>query len=329
MANITILGAGAMGSAFTFPCIDRGHVVSLVGTHLEDNFIDSIKKQNNFHPTLKINIPNKVRLSKFENFANVVSEKQDLIVLGINSKGIDWASREISKNLNYAVPFLMLTKGLSVFKNKYELLVDKMEKLLLRNGYKDANISAVGGPCLASGLAHRVHSNVIFANKNIDVVYWLNNLLSTNYYHTSGTDDIIGVEVCAAIKNIFSMIIGASEGLCSNQISNEFKKINYLNTSASILRQSIHEMEIFTESLKGKKETVIGLAGLGDLFVSASGGRNSKMGKFIGYGMTYKEAKKNKMPNETVEGAQLAFDIGPKLKNDFFNYNFITFYFRY
>ena len=113
------------------------------------------------------------------------------------------------------------------------------------------------------------------------------------------------------------MIIGASEGLCSDSISKEYKKINFLNTAASILRQSVYEMEIFTQFLGGKKETVMGLAGLGDLYVSAAGGRNSKMGKFIGDGMSFHDAKKNKMPNDTIEGAELAFEIGKKIKTDF------------
>ena len=78
-------------------------------------------------------------------------------------------------------------------------------------------------------------------------------------------------------------------------------------------------MIIFTEKLKGKKETVMGLAGIGDLYVSADGGRNSKMGEYLGQGMTFKEAKKTKMPNDTVEGADLALEIGTKVKSDFDN----------
>ena len=53
------------------------------------------------------------------------------------------------------------------------------------------------------------------------------------------------------------------------------------------------------------------MAGLGDLYVSAVGGRNSKMGKYLGKGFTYKNAKKKFMPNETIEGAQLASSIAP------------------
>ena len=61
----------------------------------------------------------------------------------------------------------------------------------------------------------------------------------------------------------------------------------------------------------------MGLAGLGYLYVSAAGGRNSKMGSFIGEGMIFSEAKKNMMPNVTVEGAELIFEIGNKVKEDF------------
>ena len=76
-------------------------------------------------------------------------------------------------------------------------------------------------------------------------------------------------------------------------------------------------MVSFTEKLKGKKETVMGLAGIGDLYVSADGGRNSKMGKYLGQGLTFKKAKKLYMPNDTVEGADLVQEIGHKIKKDF------------
>ena len=205
----------------------------------------------------------------------------------------------------------MLTKGLSLNNNHYELLVDKLNRLLVQSGIKNANISAIGGPCLAAGLANRVQSGVIIANKNLDIANSLKKLLTTSYYRISTSADINGVEVCAAVKNIFSMAIGAASGI------NKDKGNNYLNTSAALMRQAIYEMEIFVEFLKGKKETVNGLAGLGDLYVSSAGGRNSKMGALIGEGMIFSEAKKNKMSNVTVEGAELIFEIGHKIKKDF------------
>ena len=319
MSKIVVIGAGAMGTAFTFPCLDNNHDINIIGTHLENDFIDTMLKNNRLHPGLNTRIPETINLIKFENFDKILGNGIDLIVLGISSKGIEWVSDQLYRVYkNKKLPnLLMLTKGLSIHDNNYELLVDKLERLLFAKGIKDVNISAVGGPCLATGLANKVHSSVIIANKDIKTAKKIASLLNTNYYHTSFSDDLNGVEVSAAIKNIFSMAVGASKGLCSNNISDEIREKNYLNTASALIKQSIQEMEIFVEHLKGKKETVRGLAGLGDLYVSSGGGRNSLMGFYIGEGMTYSDAKKIKMPKVTVEGADLAIEIGKKINEDF------------
>ena len=313
MADILILGAGSMGTAFSFPCSDNGHSVSIVGTHLENDFIDKINSTKK-HPTLDCEVQKNVKFLKFEQLKKEINKKNDLIVIAVVSKGIEWASNEISKVLKNNAPILILTKGLAVNNNNYEVLAHKMERLLKQGGVKETNISAAGGPCLAKNLANKAHTAVVFANKDIKVVDKISKLVSTDYYHVSTSDDVVGVEICAAIKNIFSMAVGASQGLCD---ANKSKEKNYLNTAAALIQESIFEMITFVEKLKGKKETVIGLAGIGDLYVSSDGGRNSKMGKYLGQGMTFQEAKKIKMPNITVEGADLALEIGPKIKKDF------------
>jgi glycerol-3-phosphate dehydrogenase (NAD(P)+) len=319
MSKIVIIGAGAMGSAFALPCLDNNHDVSIVGTHLENEFIDNLKKNKHLHPGLNVEIPLQIKFFKFEKFDELLKSNVDLIVLGISSKGIEWVSDQLSRLYKGSdIPkLLMLTKGLSIHKNIYELLVDKLERLLKERGISNVDISAVGGPCLASGLANRVHSSVVIANKNIQTAKKIADMLNTNYYHTSHSDDLNGVEVSAAIKNIFSMAVGSAKGLCSSNISNEVREKNYLNTASALIKQSIHEMEIFVEHLGGKKETVKGLAGLGDLYVSSGGGRNAKMGFYIGEGLTFSEAKKTKMEKVTVEGADLAKVIAKKVNEDF------------
>ena len=317
MKKILILGAGAMGSAFTVPCLDNENAVSLIGTHLEDQIIDQMIQNDNFHPNLKCKLPSKLKLKRFEKFAEEFKEKPDLIVLGVNSKGIDWAGNEISKYYTSEIPILLLTKGLTIINNQYETIAEKLKRILEKNGLKKINISAVGGPCLAAGLTNKVKSSVVLANQNIDIVKSIGKMISTNYYSTEFSDDLIGVEVCAAVKNIYSMIIGASRGLCSSSASEEIKNKNYLNTAASLMYQSISEMVYFTKFLKGKEETVYGLAGLGDLYVSSAGGRNSKMGEYLGKGLEYKRAKNEFMSNDTVEGAELALEIGPKILQEF------------
>ena len=301
MAKILILGAGSMGTAFSIPCSDNNHEVIIIGTHLENEFIDKINSTKK-HPILNYEIPKNVSFFKIEKLREVIRGKIDLIAVAVIAKGIEWASLELSKALKENIPILILTKGLSVNNNSYEILAHKMERILKKNGIKETNISGAGGPCLAKGLADRDHTYVVFANTKIEIANKIKKLVSNDYYHVSTTEDIIGVEVCAAIKNIFSMAIGST---------------NKLNTAAGLIQQSLNEMIIFTEKLKGKKETVMGLAGIADLYVSADGGRNSKMGKYLGEGMTFKDAKKNKMPKETIEGADLSLEIGAKVKNDF------------
>ena len=319
MSKIVIIGAGAMGSAFALPCLDNNHDISIIGTHLENDFIDKFKGNENLHQGLKTKIPQEIKVFKFEKFDEILKSNIDLIVLGISSKGIEWVADQLSRIYKEKqIPnLLMLTKGLSIYQNRYELLVDKLDRLLTIKGITKTNISAIGGPCLATGLANRVHSSVVVANKDVKTAKKIADMLNTNYYHTSYSDDLNGVEVSAAIKNIFSMAVGAAKGLCSKNISNEVREKNYLNTASALIKQSIYEMEIFVEHLKGKKETVKGLAGLGDLYVSSGGGRNAKMGAYIGEGLTFSEAKKSKMEKITVEGADLAKEIAKKVNEDF------------
>ena len=317
MKKIVILGAGAMGSAFTVPCVDNNNDVTLVGTHLEEQVINNINDNNNFHELLKFILPKELKIKTFDHFQNILKTKPDLLVIGVSSKGIEWAANELSKNLDKDTKILLLTKGLTIIDDKFETLVEKFQLILNKNNVKNVNISAVAGPCLASGLANKIKSSVVIANKDTSVAKEIGNMITTNYYSVEVSDDLIGVEVCAAIKNLYSMIIGASEGLSSNDASKELKNKYFLNTAASLMYKSVYEMCHFTKSLNGKVDTVYGLAGLGDLYVSAAGGRNSKMGKLLGEGYDYKNAKEKFMKNDTVEGAELALEIGSKVLKDF------------
>ena len=84
-----------------------------------------------------------------------------------------------------------------------------------------------------------------------------------------------------------------------------------LNSSSSLFQKSLVEMKYLTKYFKGKETTIESLAGGGDLYVSAAGGRNSKMGSYLGKGFTFKTAKKRFMSKDTVEGEQLAREIAP------------------
>ena len=84
-----------------------------------------------------------------------------------------------------------------------------------------------------------------------------------------------------------------------------------LNTSSGLFQKSFVEMKYLTKYFKGKETTAESLAGVGDLYVSAAGGRNSKMGSYLGKGLTFQKAKKKFMKKDTVEGEQLVREIAP------------------
>ncbi len=313
MKKIIIIGAGAMGSAFAVPCLENNNEVTLVGTHLEGNLIEKIKSNKNFHPSLNTKLPDSLRVEKFEKLNSIIEKRVDIIVAGVSSIGIDWFVEQISKNYKKKLPIILLTKGLAIVDNELTTLSDKIVKLLKKNGHKEINISAIKGPCLAAGLANKMRTGTIIANPNIKEAQSLKKIISTEYYSTEISNDLNGVELSGAIKNIYSMLIGASQGLSNSKAPIEIQSKYYLNTSASLIHRSISEMVEFVNYYGGNSDTVYGLAGLGDLYVSAIGGRNSLMGKYLGQGYLYNEAKKKFMKNITVEGAELALEIGPKI----------------
>ena len=289
MKKILIIGGGAMGSAFTIPCLENNNKVIITEPYSK-RFIRDLTSKNKFHSALKVKLAKKLKLQKFSK--DLFKKKFDLIVIALSLSGIDFIGKEL-KNFQNKTPILVLTKGL-----KYEKKDKKIYTISeqLRKKYNYSNVSVLKGPCLAKELARKNQTSVVIANKNIKIAKSIGKIISTKYYLTEYSSDVVGVEVCSAIKNIYAMIIGAGQGL--NSTSNLFQKL-------------IIEMKYLIKYFKGRDETISGLAGVGDLYVSAAGGRNSKMGSYLGKGFTFKKAKKRFMPNDTVEGEQLSREIAP------------------
>ena len=289
MKKILIIGGGAMGSAFTFPCIDNKNEVTITEPY-NKTFIKNLSSKKKYHSSLKINLPNKLKYKKYS--TDLLKNKYDLVVVALSLSGINFISEEFRKS-NIKSPILILTKGLKYEKKKQKIFTISED---IKKTNKKINVSVLKGPCLAKELSNKKQTSVIVANKNIKTAKKICNMITTKYYLTETSKDVIGVEICSSIKNIYSMIIGAGDSL---------------NMSSSLFKKSINEMIYITKYFKGKIQTALGLAGVGDLYVSAAGGRNSKMGSYLGQGYTFKNAKRKFMPNETVEGEQLAREIAP------------------
>ena len=119
-----------MGSAFSVPCAENNNDVTIIGSLLENDFISSIKSNKNLHPSLKINLPNSIKIEKFEKVNSVIEKELDLIVIAVSSVGIDWVGAEISKFYKDSTSIVLLTKGLSIIDDQLKTLTEKLEMIL-------------------------------------------------------------------------------------------------------------------------------------------------------------------------------------------------------
>ncbi len=312
MPKIIVLGAGVMGSAFAQLLADAGNDVCLVGTHLDRDIIDSLRRDGS-HPGLKVKLPDAVQPFANEELEDILDERVRLIVFGVNSAGVEWAVALIGPLLKTPVPIVMLTKGLAVRNQSIVILPQVVQEGLLQYGLSGVPLAAVGGPCIAGELAARRQSSVVMACRDSDLLDQLFKILDAPYYHARACTDLVGVEACAALKNFYTLAVGYAAGQLERKGLAPNGALMH-NLAAGLFTQALAELQYFVGLLGGRNESVIGLAGAGDLYVTCQAGRNGRMGKLLGSGVLYREAKARHMPDDTVEGAELALTIGATVK---------------
>ena len=316
MKKFLIIGAGAMGSAFTLPCVENSNKVILAGTHLESNNIKKLKLDY-YHKSLNAYLSRKIKIIDEKLLDRYLKDSPDYIVIATSSLGIDWVCNKLIKNYKKKLSIILLTKGLVKDGNNIITISNKINKIFNKKKLPNQDITSIKGPCLAAGLINKIRTSTVIANKNINNAKKIQKLISTNYYNTEISKDINGVETMGAIKNIYAMLVGASLGLSGKSQKFKIRDKYYHNTSSALLSKSLAEMKLFSKKMKGLPQTAYGLAGIGDLYVSVAGGRNSQLGKYLGNGHKYISIKKNKMKNITTEGSDLALEIGPTLKKKY------------
>lgn len=310
MVKILILGAGVMGTALSVPLTDNGHIVNLVGTHLDGDII--AKLQAGYpHPRLGIKVGESVTAYSYDQLSQAI-QGVDLVVIGVNSHGIEWAAHALSSVLSADIPILVVTKGLAGDGEKLSILPDVIRANLPNTISSRIQIVAIGGPSIAQELAARRHTCVMFTSTN-QVLSHLAELARTPYYHIWTNTDIIGVEVCVALKNIYALAVGLVIGFLEK--AGTVNDAEMHNLAAAIFAQGMWETAYLVNKMGGKPESVYSLPGSGDLYVTCQGGRNSRMGRLLGLGIPYSQAKAEYMPNDTVEGASLALAIGQTVEN--------------
>lgn len=311
MAKIVILGAGVMGSAFSVPLADNGHAVQLVGTHLDSDIIEEIHDSGR-HPRLRVQLPPSVQPYTYDRLAEALVDA-DLVVAGVNSLGIDWAAQQLGPLLPPGQPILFLTKGLAGDQQELQLLPERWRGALPPARQADVRLAAVGGPSIAGELAVRRHTCVVVSSSDQQLVKQLVQWLRTPYYHVWPHYDMIGMEICVALKNVYALAVGLVGGLLERAgvASNDAAMHN---PAAAIFAQGLSETAYLVEHMGGRRDSVFTLPGAGDLYVTCQGGRNSRMGRWLGLGLPYSTAKARHMPDDTIEGAELALAIGPTIE---------------
>ena len=160
-------------------------------------------------------------------------------------------------------------------------------------------------------MAVRRHTCVVFAGDDQAVLDRLAGLFRTDAYHVWTSTDLVGVEVCAAMKNCYALSVGFAEGVLEGlgETDGPYRNHNY---EASLFGQGAAEIGQMLRLLGGRPETAYGLAGVGDMYVTSAGGRNIRVGRLIGAGMTFSEADE-KLGHITLEGAAAIRVIGSAL----------------
>ena len=118
MKKILVIGGGAMGSAFTIPCIENKNDVTITEPYSK-RFIKDLSSKKKFHSALKIKLPSKLKFRKFS--SDLLEEKFDLFVIALSLPGIDFIAKKF-KDKKIKTPVLVLTKGLKYLKKIKKIL---------------------------------------------------------------------------------------------------------------------------------------------------------------------------------------------------------------
>jgi len=322
MANIVILGAGVMGSALANVAATT-NVVTLVGTPLDKEIIDCLRS-NKPHPGLGVELNQSIVAVEADNLSKATLQSAQVVVLGVSSAGVNWALEVIQRHQTTPDILALVTKGLVSATDPQSAPQTYAQTIDARITSPAGRIVGIGGPCIARELAMAYPTRVCFAANDLAVANELRNLLETDYYSITTDNDFTGLEACAALKNF--MCIGVSAMFTAYRLGDSHAK----NPLAALFNQAVHEIALLSRWIKQDTESVnhdssragrvaaelaFDLPGMGDLHVTVGGGRNSRLGQYLGEGRTLDDILQTDMYKVTVEGV----DTGKQLLSGFSN----------
>jgi glycerol-3-phosphate dehydrogenase (NAD(P)+) len=256
--------------------MDNGINVSICGTEYDIEILDLLRKGEK-HPRIGVGLEG-INILYPEMMSEAVAD-HDVVLLAVSTDGVESVFSRINQDLDGKI-VVTISKGFLEYNGEVVTIPQFMES---KNSKID--IVAITGPSIAREVAVKNPTRVVFSSKSSNKVELLKEIFETNYYRITTSDDIIGTEVTSALKNVYSIGIAWIRGY-------EERKggIEMSNLKGVIAAMAIDEISRFVQAMGGRKETVYGLSGFGDLIATFRGGRNGMLGELLGKGYSINSA---------------------------------------
>jgi glycerol-3-phosphate dehydrogenase (NAD(P)+) len=269
-----VAGAGSWGTAFAHLLVERGHDVVLgCRTAEQAESIATSGRNARYLPKVDLRAVGAVALDD-------APGDVDVAVVAVPSK---WFADVVAR-LPGGAPVLSLTKGL-----------DPATGERLSSRVEGRPVAVLSGPNIAEEIAVGLPTAAVIASDDGFLAGRLQHAINSSVFRTYVNPDIVGVELCAAAKNVIALAAGGVDGLDLGD-----------NAKASLITRGLAEMARLGEAAGARSETFAGLAGMGDLIVTcwSAQGRNRRAGELIAQGRTPDEAAAE--IGQTVEGLTTA-----------------------
>ncbi|MFW2488388.1 NAD(P)H-dependent glycerol-3-phosphate dehydrogenase [Clostridium chromiireducens] len=293
MSKITFLGGGSFGSALAVLLAEKNHIVSIYDR--DENVVNEINlKRTNEKYMKDLRFPKGV--TAFNSIEEAI-DGTDYIVLAVPSHVIRKMCIALKGRIPASIPIISIAKGIEEDSDKRLSVVIEEE---LENP-----VVILSGPSHAEEVVMKIPTTIVSTSKDMHFAATVQDLFMTPYFRVYTNDDIIGVEVGGAVKNVIALAAGVIDGLGYGD-----------NTKAALLTRGMKEISRVGIALGGRAETFYGLTGMGDLIVTCTSmhSRNRRAGLLIGKGMSLEEALKEiGMVVEGVKACRAFYQLKEKI----------------
>ena len=297
MVRIGVVGGGSWGTTMANHMALKGVNVDL-WVREEDVYYQIKEKRINETFLPGINLSNGIR--PVQSFREVSREK-DLLLIVVPSHFFRNILTELSPFLSSSTPIVVGTKGIE---NETLMTMSQVVASVLPGDWDD-NFACLSGPSFAREVCYKHPTVVTLASRNKELAEYLQEFFSTDYFRVYTTQDVIGVELGGALKNVIAIAAGASDGL----------GFGY-NARAALITRGLAEITRLGVSMGAKPLTFAGLAGMGDLILTCTGdlSRNRMVGLKIAEGLSTEEIISGmKMIAEGIKTCLSAYNLAKKM----------------